>query len=222
MKISKLSLRCRSIGDQKSFYEDTLGLQTSTPNQKTLIVSCGISELVFEESSGDFTPYHFAFNIPENQHQQALEWLSEKVDLFDYKGDRVVHFANWDAHAIYFADADGNILEFIARHTLDNASSESFHPSLMTEISEIGAPTGNLPELRKELKELTGLSEYSDFSDSFTAIGDARGLIILVPTDRNWMPTEIPSKPAPFTLELKTNGKSQSIFFDGHKFAKTN
>ncbi|MFZ6053233.1 VOC family protein [Halocola ammonii] len=222
MELSKLTLLCQSVSDQKSFYENILGLQTSTPNDKTLIVQCGNSELVFEELKGEFTPYHFAFNIPENLHEQALEWLSGKVDLFDYKGDRVVHFANWDAHAIYFTDADGNILEFIARHTLSNASEEPFHPRLITELSEIGAPTDRLPELRKELKELTGLSEYSDFSDSFTAVGDAHGLIILVPTDRNWMPTEIPSKPAPFNLEINSGQQKQTIQFDGHKFAETN
>jgi catechol-2,3-dioxygenase len=200
-------------------------MQCSLISETQLEVSCGNSKLTFELTHGDFIPYHFAFNIPENQHRDALKWLQKRVKMFEYENDPIIPFDNWNAHSMYFADADGNVVEFIARHTLDNATTEDFHPKLITEISEIGAPCENVPDLRENLKSLTGLSEYENFSDSFTAMGNARGLIILVPNDRNWLPTDIPSKPAPFQLEFHNDTASneqQVIRFDNHRFVKAN
>lgn len=219
MKINKLKLFARSIKAQRLFYEQVLGFDCHENTPGKLVVKTGASELIFSQNA-DYTPYHFAFNIPENQLKEAESWISKKVDLFEYKGDRVIYFKNWDAHAIYFEDADGNVLEFIARHTLPNQSDKPFGSDSILEICEIGIPADNLPAMRSHIKQLTSLTEYSGFSDAFTALGDAHGLLILVPTGRNWLPTEKPSIPAPFTVEIeqKEDDDPTELYFSGSAF----
>jgi catechol-2,3-dioxygenase len=99
----------------------------------------GTSLLHFTENLALETKYHFAFNIPSNQVESALEWLNKKVDIIlDADKQSITQFEDWNAQAIYFYDNNGNILEFIARHDLKDNSSEDFSRNLIRCISEIG------------------------------------------------------------------------------------
>ncbi|MNL17020.1 hypothetical protein D3C87_1380890 [compost metagenome] len=87
----------------------------------SLIIQVGSSVLKFIENPEFDSVYHFAFNIPENKLEEAIKWCADKIDLIMIENKRVIaNFETWNANAIYFYDNNGNLLEFIARHDLDN------------------------------------------------------------------------------------------------------
>lgn len=82
--------------------------------------------------------YHFAINVPQNQFEDAVTWLSDRVELLSdtETGDSEIFFEDWNAHAVYCLDPAGNLLELIARHDLSNDSDRPFGSENFLEVSE--------------------------------------------------------------------------------------
>jgi len=119
-----------------------LGLTVKT-SAIELKVQAGETELVFIQSDNDFGgAYHFAFNIPANQFTEAKNWIASRQPLLrDVEGKDEFVSKTWTSHSVYFKDAAGNVLEFIARHAMQNAASGIFNESQILNISEIGLPS---------------------------------------------------------------------------------
>lgn len=193
----------------RQFYCDLLGFEELDASSTSFSFRAGKSIIHFAEKEA-VPIYHFAFNIPENQRFEALAWIKERCTILSAGDDEIVDFANWNAHAIYFKDADGNILEFIARHDLPNASAEPFSIHHVLEVSEIGLVSPDAPSTYTQIKNELEIEPYRQHSERFAAMGDEHGLFIVVPDDRNWYPTEIPSRVADFRVKGSANGKSFS------------
>ena len=52
------------------------------------------------------------------------------------------------------------------------------------------------------LEEELGLPLYSGDRESFAAVGDERGLLILVPEGRAWLPTDTPTRRHPHSVTI--------------------
>src|SRR5512134_3915364 len=117
MDITSLELPTRDLKVQEEFYAGVLELPVKLISSG-LEVQAGKTELLFTPAGPDFEgAYHFAFNIPENQFHASKEWISSRVPLLcDDSGQDEFASENWNSHSIYFKDAAGNVLEFIARH----------------------------------------------------------------------------------------------------------
>jgi hypothetical protein len=104
----------------------------------------------------------------------------------------VANFESWNAKAIYFYDNNENILEFIARYDLDNATDILFDISSIQSISEIGIVADSPLILANKLVEENNLFFFAKSlkSEQFVTLGDDNGLFIIVETKRNWYPTE--------------------------------
>ena len=131
--------------------------------------------------------YHFAFNIPENKIRLAHDWQAERMELIptpesmkdpDYP-DTVRHFVNWNAHSVFFYDPAGNIVEYIARHDLDNRAEGPFTPHDILYVSEIAFVADDVPKLAKQVQETFGLKQYKSSSEFFHFLGDEHGLILV-------------------------------------------
>src|SRR5690606_37168328 len=109
----------------------------------SLAVKAGSTDLVFMQAPSEFEGgYHFAFNIPENQFAAAKAWISSRVPLLrDENGQDEFHSESWNSHSVYFKDAMGNVLEFIARHNLKNAATPDLGGAHFLNVSEIGLPS---------------------------------------------------------------------------------
>src|ERR1044071_4210073 len=128
----------------------------------------------YAPSKSDFDgAYHFAFNIPENQYHTAKNWISSRIPLLkDKTGKEDFASESWNSDSIYFLDASGNILEFIARHNLQNATDGSFDSSQILNVSEIGLPSENVIELASRLCTEIGLSVFKqELNATFTPVG---------------------------------------------------
>jgi hypothetical protein len=217
MKIKKLILRTVYLQTLREFYSSILELPVQMANQREMVIKIGDSELIFIEVKGSEPVYHFAINIPSNKIEESREWLSRKLKLIwieEYKND-IAEFVTWRARSVYFFDPAGNILELIARFDLRNEASEMFSSKQFLSISEVG-----LVFEKDEFEQRTSalLNDYplTYFNKQlplpqFRAIGDDEGLFVVVPSDRNWYPTNSPSEIFPIKVEFIENDRKYQL-----------
>ena len=127
MQICELQLSSAALYQQRQFYRQVLGFPVLQDTPDRLVLRAGASRLTFTRTDAGTGIAHYAFNIPENQLAAAKQWLQERTPLWtNTDGSDEFFFEAWNAHAVYFHDPDGNILELIARHTLPSASDQPF------------------------------------------------------------------------------------------------
>lgn len=180
------------LRDMKKFYVETIGFNLLEEMSDKLIIKAGQTEITFIKSETEnIRPfYHFAFNIPENKIQAAFKWQRKKTPIVhpnpNEQKDAIVHFTNWDAHSIFFLDPAGNLVEYIARHTLPNASKGDFSVKDILHVSEIGFIVENVVDSGKELIRSLKMEEYREPSDVFWPIGDEYGLLLMIAKGKIW------------------------------------
>lgn len=200
------------------FYCESFGFAGGFLPNGELIIEFGETTVVFTQAEEGTHPfYHFAFNIPNNQLAGALDYVKDRAEILPFQGKSTIRFEDWDADAVFFLDPCGNIVEFIARHTLDNASDEGFGTYAVIGMSEMGFNVDPVIPVARELEEAFGLSAYRTYADYFGAVGDEEGLFILSRSGRNWLPTETPGVPYPAAL-LITGAKKGSYAFGNGLF----
>jgi len=214
MNIQKLELLTVDLVAQSDFYTNILELPTE-PTPSRLLITAGTTEILFSQAPSDFDgAYHFAFNIPENQYFAAKKWISSRIPLLRDKNDREdFESESWKSDSIYFLDSAGNILEFIARHALQNATKGNFNSSQILNVSEIGLPSENVIGLANELCTKLGLSVFKqEPNENFTPVGDDNGLFILSIQNRIWMPDSgVPAKMLPVKASGNANSKAWKV-----------
>jgi catechol-2,3-dioxygenase len=214
MNIQQVELLAADLQAQKEFYSEILELPVEL-SPAGLRVKAGTTEILFKQAPLGFDgAYHFAFNIPENQFHAAKKWISNRIPLLrDKSGKEDFESKNWNSDSIYFLDADGNILEFIARHTMNNATDNEFNSSHILNVSEIGLPSENVIELANELCTRLGLSVFrQEPNETFTPVGDDNGLFILPIKDRIWMPDSgVPARLLPVKVTGDANGRDWEV-----------
>lgn len=204
MRIHRLVLQAESPSTCGEFYGEVLGLDVHFAGGIATVRAGGTSIGFHPCEPGVHPKYHVAFNVPPNRFMQSLRWLRARVPLLNQDGIEVFEFPDWHAHALYFLDPAGNILEFIARHERpsDN-SSENFAPEHILNVSEIGVPVPDVVAAAGALRTEFGLPAYRPGGAEFATIGDAEGLLILVRTGRVWHPdTGIEATDLPAEVEV--------------------
>jgi catechol-2,3-dioxygenase len=187
-------LTAAPLAKMKEFYRDSLGLRVLAERAGRLTIGAGETALTFESAdAGAGQPfYHFAFNIPENKIRAARDWQRERTPLLPIPArlrdraypDDVVDYRHWDAHSVFFFDPAGNVVEYIARHTLKNDAPGAFSSKDILYASEIGLVVDDVPAAAAKLQEFAGLDQYRDGSAQFMAIGDERGLLLAMKRGR--------------------------------------
>lgn len=214
MKIKKLTLFTSQLSKQTHFYNEVLGFSILDSGKAFVEFSTGDSILRFEEKEMS-TPYHFAFNIPSNQIAAAMEWLKKRTSIIKNDGLEIIPFDFWDAEAVYFYDADNNIVEFIARKKLTIESNEPFLVESIISISEIGIPVNDIQPVFNQLNEKLFLEIHSGSVDRFCAIGAESGLFIIIDKTKKktWFPTDDSPYSSAFNAVVENKGKYYKVRF---------
>ncbi|MEM8995594.1 MAG: ring-cleaving dioxygenase [Acidobacteriota bacterium] len=179
------------IDEMEQFYAGVLGLKILDRGRRHVTVAAGETHLTYRKGPDDAgSPfYHVAFNIPENKILSARDWQLERTPLDPNPNAArhpdhpdIVHFERWDAHAVFFRDPAGNILEHIARHTLDNAAPGPFSSRDIACCSEIALvlDAEDLRPAADRLGERIGAARYRNSSARFVALGDENGLVLVM------------------------------------------
>jgi catechol 2,3-dioxygenase-like lactoylglutathione lyase family enzyme len=197
MNILELELLSDDLPKTEAFYNQVLGLDTLYRDHSSVSFHAGATKLTFHSSQNLKPVYHFAFDVPNNKLLEAFSWIESKTEImYVIPPDKIADFYNWNAKSFYFYDNNGNILEFIARDDLDNASEKSFDGKSILSVSEIGLVSKNVAEQCDELFDKYGLTAYSKQLKlpKFIVLGTVTGLFILVEENRDWYPTDKKSK----------------------------
>lgn len=213
MIIKGLELFTEEPDELKKFYSQTLGLELIREDAGSFSVNAGKSVLTFSLSA-DFTKpfYHFAFNIPENQLAEAKASISAKLNLISLNGEDEFDFRSWNAHSIYFYDPSGNIVELIARHNLNNSSSEEFSGKSILCVSEIGLPVSDPANFFEEINREYKIPLFSGDKKEFCAAGDDNGLFIIVNKGRKWFPDCGPARIFPLVINILSEKIKETEF----------
>lgn len=214
MNILKVELLTTDLKATESFYTESLELDIIEKNETFISFNAGNSKLVFSKTQYINPQYHFAFNIPNNQLENAIQWTSSRFKLLEVEeGSCIANFDSWHAKSVYFYDNNGNILEFIARFDLDNASNTLFTSKSIQSISEIGFATPNPVNLGEQIMKDYNLNYFkkSAKSKQFATLGDDNGLLIIVENGRKWYPTQLEAAPYPTKFTIEVNGVKNKI-----------
>lgn len=206
MHIHELKLLTGRLAEQKEFYTRTLGLPLVDEQNGLVAIQVGTTKLIFVQAQVGSEPYyHFAFNITENKLLQAKAWLAERsIDLSRDDPDNW-YSKSWNSNALYFYDPAGNIVEFIARHTLANAQDGPFTQQDILCVSEIGLVPENVATAVTLLQEKVGVEVYKgSISEEFAALGDEHGLFILSKRGRIWLASDKSSQVYPVDVSIRS------------------
>lgn len=218
MLINELIIYSNNIEKQASFYHEKLGLEVLARSNDKVVLKMGDSNLVIEYKE-EFTPYHFAINIPEGKEKQALNWLKERVEILIVNDVQIHDFTDWDAKAVYFYDEDKNIVELIARRDIDSENTIDFNADQFLQVSEIGIPTSDIESLFKQMKTTINLPIYDGGFERFCAVGNEQGLFICINKEnRKWYPNDDLAFASPFQARISFEGKNFSVSYLNEKF----
>ncbi len=184
-------LTSRPLEEMKRFYIRTLGLSLLEEKTSEVTFGAGGSTITFvkiDSKLGD-PWYHFAFNIPENKIIKAREWQLKRTALIPTPKrlrdssfpDDIRHFGNWNAHSVFFYDPAGNLLEYIARHDLNNGIPGDFASQDILNVSEIAFVVDNQEAEAKKLGTHLDLNVYPKTTDFWWSMGDENGLLLCIP-----------------------------------------
>ena len=214
MKIARLELQTIDLRVQEDFYAKVLELPVKL-SSLGLEIGVGTTDLVFSQAPADFDgSYHFAFNIPENQFSATKAWISGRTPLLrEENGRDEFNSESWNSDSVYFKDAAGNVLEFIARHKLKNAADEKFNSQQILNISEIGLPSEKVIGFANDLCTFLNLSVFhQELNETFTPVGDDHGLLILPIKNRIWTPNSgVPAKLLPVKVTGNAHDKKWEV-----------
>jgi catechol-2,3-dioxygenase len=192
----ELQAATSAMSAMKTFYGKTLDLRIMNEGADRFTVEAGETKITFVSSAdladGRAPFYHFAFNIPENKILKALEWQKARTPLLAIPErnraagypPEVVDYSHWNAHSIFFLDPGGNVVEYIARHDLENGDTAPFSWGDLLYASEIGLVVDDVPATATTLKDVAAIEPYRAPSEQFTAMGDEYGLLLVMKRGR--------------------------------------
>ena len=216
MKIKEVILFTNNIQKQRQFYKTVLEFEQIEDSSERISFKAGKSILTFQYKEG-VKPSHLAFNIPSNAINDALIWLRKRTEVLDCEGEKIADFSNWKAKAIYFYDADNNIMEFIARERIDKESDFAFTPRTILSISEMAIATDNIEAIYNTINNLKSIPIFDGDFTRFCALGNDEGLFILIDKNKKkWYPTMEDAFTSDFIIKgdynfAFTNGKIKEL-----------
>lgn len=205
MDIIELLLPANNLEETERFYAQLLEFDIVHKEENSISFLVGSSKLIFYKADHP-SNYHFAFNIPKNKLEEAIEWILQKTELIKVENNSyITDFENWNAQAVYFYDNEQNILEFITRADLCNLSSEAFSVKSILNISEIGIVDDEPLKLAEQIIAQTQLDyfEKGPKREDFVALGDDNGLFVISNPHRNWYPTGIKAVKYPVKTRIQ-------------------
>mgnify|MGYP001397673726 CR=1 FL=1 len=87
MRIKHVTLHTTALQYQQVFYHELLGFPLVKADATSFTLQAGESTLTFRKSYDGAHIHHFAFNIPAQQFEQAIEWALNGWTCFPTTGN---------------------------------------------------------------------------------------------------------------------------------------
>lgn len=208
MHIEFITIHSAALEATRNFYRDTLELPIQQESETSFSVQIGSTTFTLHQAPPGNTPfYHFAFDVPSNQFEEAKSWIQERVSLSKEHDDDEVYFPSIDAKSLYFEDPSGNIVEWICRLSDATASSEPFHPTLLQKASEMSLVVHDKLNVAQQLESIGVYSRDHQpaSAEGLTFLGEREDAVylLLVPENRGWYFSDKLSVVHPLSLRLQ-------------------
>lgn len=208
MHIREIHLLTNDIQGTRQFYTEKLDVPTNTINETSISFLIGSTRLSFTLTDQPEPYYHIAFDIPNNQLEEAFHWTSQRISILPVsENSMIADYPRWDARSFYFYDNNGNILEFICRYEVPSQSSEPFSGSSILYASEAGIAVEDVAAFSDQIIEQYGLELFKKQPrlQNFAAVGTDTGLFIISTTNRNWYPVDRKALPFPMRVVFEVS-----------------
>ncbi|WP_455331187.1 VOC family protein [Exiguobacterium profundum] len=208
MRITEVTLYTNRLDEMKRFYTERVGLSVSEEDLTSFRINLGEDALVFQEAKTEQErQYHFAINIPANRFKEAKEWLMSRVPLLTEDGEDEIYFEGIDASSLYFYDTDENVVELIARHSINPESNiESFSLNEFLGIGEMSLTVEDPSLVAKALETIGVRRRDANSIDprhlNFMGPPNHDTYMLLVPRGRVWLFSPKLSIPSPIQMVL--------------------
>lgn len=212
VEIRRVTLKTNAIQALKGFYKEVLDMDILNEDDQSFEVAVGNSILEFISTNVKGNPYyHFAFNIPSNKFNEAKSWVESRVQLNTEDGEDEADFSDLPAHSLYFYDPAGNIVEFIARHSISKDSDDPFSSQSLLKISEISVTVQDAQSAGERLSRI-GIRERDQEPIDGSALNfmgrreDGNSLLLIEP-GRRWIFSDKRAEVYPLEILLDTGDR---------------
>jgi hypothetical protein len=206
----RLQAPAHALGALEDFYAGPLGL----PGLRV-----GETQLEFVPVQGE-PFYHFAFLVPGNRFDAALEWIGERAELLPdpETGEVVFDFQSWDGWGCYFNDPAGNILELTAHRGIGGTETTGpFSGAELLGLSELGL-VGGRAAMAAVLRVVLRLPLWQGTVEEegrLAFVGEPGRTLILAPIGRGWLPTGRPAEQHPVDAVLTGTPSREVVLESG-------
>jgi hypothetical protein len=206
----RLQAPAHALDALSEFYEERLEL----PGLR-------IGETQLELMAGEGEPfYHFAFLVPGNRFDAALEWVGDRAELLPDRetGEVVFDFQSWDGQACYFPDPASNIVELTAHRGIGGTEATGpFSGAELLGFSELGL-VGDRAAMAGVLRVVLRMPLWQgtvEEEDRLAFVGEPGRTLILAPTGRGWLPTGRPAEQHPVEAVLSGPPSREVVLENG-------
>lgn len=213
MKLTRVATTVQDRDAAAAFYRDVLGMPVCHTTLHT-VVSIGASDLLLPtDPDADARGLHLALDVPADRLDLTAGWLDSHIGRIVLDGKATFDGpAGWNSRSVYVFGLEHSILEFIGRRDRKlEPSSGTFHPSEVIGVREVGVAVDSVPLSVDVLTTEAGIAQFGSGSDTFTPVGDASGLLIMVQTGRVWFPTEY-QRALPVPLHIEARGGVPGVY----------
>lgn len=191
LDIILVKLQTNQLNAMKFFYESILGFKVVEEAHNKFTIQTGLTAVTFSDERVIKNPfYHFAFDIPSNQFNNAKEWIKQKVQLSTENDNDEVYFESIKAKSLYFEDPAGNIVEFISRLEDSPKSNLPFTIDSVIKMSEMSLVVEDTVAVANELKKMALFKRDQQpvLPNSLSFIGTRKHpvYLLLVSPKRRW------------------------------------
>jgi len=195
MQFDAVSIPAADPERMADWYRSRFG--SSDRSDEASTVRLGETALRFTAAQ-EAPPVHLAVRLLLDG-DRAVDWLADRATILPVEGQPSRRFEFLDATAIYFEDPAGNVLEGLCydgdlRHRGDSA--------VVDGVTEVGLSAGEPLALVEWLEESVGLSAWGTPSESFAWVGNRHARFVVIPTGREWYPTDRAAEPVPVSVTV--------------------
>ncbi|MCZ6837307.1 MAG: hypothetical protein O7G85_16145 [Planctomycetota bacterium] len=218
------------LGEMKQFYQGLLGFEVLDEQDGEITFKAGLTKLTYMTTTKEYDRpwYHVAFNIPENKLWKAREWQLQRTPLKQRSPGSMTHpdypdvanFWKWNAESVFFWDPANNLLEYIARHDLDNAAPGEFTSKDILYASELGFMVEDAPGMAKQVEKALSLNPYREGNARLTPVGDEYGLLLIFGKGHHWRMSDGSTRPTDvYPAQVTIQGaKPMKYEFEGYPY----
>ena len=212
MTIKELHLYTNDLNATKHFYAEIMSFKIYEQTNDSFGFKAGDSQVIFHEIIDEKPVYHFAFHIPNNKLQEALEWVGERTPILPFSSESVIaDFKNWNAKSFYFHDNNQNILEFITHYDRKIISDKPFSTETIEMLIEIGISSRDVLATCEELSVKHGIDYFTKgpVTNDFAVMGNDNGMLIISKAGGTWLPVN--QKVQKFKMKILVENKGHLI-----------